>query len=69
MIWINSAKIVQLINKFLKKEDLSFGGERNLLKTKIIMTDGNKWLASPRKIHRNVHFCIVSLKAQESNEV
>ena len=68
MLWLNSAIIAQFIIDFLKRDDTCFGGEKSLLKTKLMMAEGNKWLAAPPKTHRKVHFCIVSLKPQDSKE-
>jgi hypothetical protein len=68
MLWLNTAIVAESIINFLKRDDYSFGSENSLLKTKLMMIEGNKWLTVSAKTHRKVHFCIVSLKPQDSKE-
>ena len=62
MLWLNSVVMSELIMNFIKRDDLCFGGSNNLLRNKLMMAEGNKWLTAPPKAYRKVHFCIVSLK-------
>ena len=39
-----------------------------MLKNKLFMVEGNRWLTLPPKKYRKVHFCIVSLGAPNSKE-
>jgi hypothetical protein len=68
MLWLNTAIVAESIINFLKRDDLCFWGNKTLLKTRLMMAEGNKWLTVPAKTHRKVHFCIVSLKPQDSKE-
>jgi hypothetical protein len=49
--------IVHLINT----GSPNVGDGSSLLKTKLMMVDGNKWLATPSRKTRDVQLCIVSL--------
>jgi hypothetical protein len=55
------ADIASDIIRAIKTQELSCSGSNSLLKNKIMMTEGNKWLTEPKKTTRDVHLCIVSL--------
>lgn len=45
---------------------MSFGNGNSLLKKKLMMIEGNKWLTIPKSQKRDVNFCILSLKPQQN---
>ena len=44
MLRLNTKIIVKDINKAIKTGDLSFGDGKSILKSKLIMIEGNEWL-------------------------
>ena len=68
MLWLKLENIQDEIFKSIRERNIDSAGKKALLKTKLMMAEGNKWLTVSAKTHRKVHFCIVSLKPQDSKE-
>jgi hypothetical protein len=67
LLKLNTQRIVDDIANIIQKEDLK-DEDNSLLKEKLMMAEGNRWLMKRKNKFRDVHFCIVSLRPQHLEE-